>query len=87
LGAGENETLALGLEIKADLVIMDERAGRRLALALGLPVVGTAGVLLAAKRASLIPVVRPLLHALTERGFRISSALRDRVLADAAEDP
>lgn len=87
LGAGESETLALGLEVEAGLLILDERPARRLALVLGLPVVGTAGVLLAAKRASLIPEVRPLLDTLIEKGFRISAGLRDRVLADAAEAP
>jgi predicted nucleic acid-binding protein len=87
LGAGESETLALGLEVGASLVVLDERPARRLALVLGLPVVGTAGILLAAKRASLIPEVRPLLDALIEHGFRVSTALRDRVLTDAAEDP
>jgi predicted nucleic acid-binding protein len=66
-------------------VILDERPARKLALALGLPVVGTAGILLAAKRAGLIPEVAPLLDALIKHGFRISTALRDRVLADAAE--
>jgi len=87
LGPGESETLALGLEVGAGLVILDERPARKLALVLGLPVVGTAGILLAAKRASLIPEVRPLLDALIEKGFRVSGGLRDRVLTDAAEAP
>jgi predicted nucleic acid-binding protein len=87
LGAGESETLALGLEVGAGLVILDERPARKLALVLGMPVVGTAGILLAAKRASLIPEVRPLLDTLIEKGFRVSAGLRDRVLADAAEAP
>lgn len=87
LGAGESETLALGLEIAEGLLILDERPARKLALLLGLQVVGTAGVLLAAKRAGLIPEVRALLDALIEKGFRVSSTLRDRVLTDAAETP
>jgi predicted nucleic acid-binding protein len=87
LGAGESETLALGLEIGATLVILDERPARKLALVLGLPVLGTAGILLAAKRAGVIPEVRPFLDALIEHGFRISTSLRERVLADAAEAP
>jgi uncharacterized protein len=87
LGAGESESLALGLEVGASLVILDERPARRLAFVLGLPVVGTAGILLAAKRTNLIPEVRPLLDALITHGFRVSAALRDRVLADASEDP
>ena len=87
LGAGESETLTLALHVGAHLVILDERPARKLARVLGLSVVGTAGILLAAKRAGLIPRVRPLLDALIEKGFRVSSALRDKILADAAETP
>jgi predicted nucleic acid-binding protein len=87
LGAGESETLALALEVRAGLIVLDERPARKLALVLDIPVVGTAGILLAAKRAGFIPEVRPLLDALIEHGFRVSNALRDRVLADAAEVP
>src|SRR4029077_13768574 len=36
LGVGENETLGLALEVKADVVIVDDRPARRLALRLGL---------------------------------------------------
>ena len=86
LGAGESESLALALEVDGSLVVLDERPARKLALVLGLSVVGTAGILLAAKRASLILEVRPFLYALIEHGFRLSTALRNRVLADAAED-
>lgn len=86
LGPGESEALSLALELKADLVVLDERPGRRLALGLGLRVVGTAGVLLNAKRAGLIPAVRPLLEQLLQVGFRMSDALRDHLLADAGEE-
>jgi len=40
--------------LKADWVIMDERLGRRVAQAMGLPVKGTLGILLAAYFADLI---------------------------------
>ena len=53
LGAGEREALSLGLEGHADRVILDDLPARRLAHALGLRVIGTLGVLLAAKRRGL----------------------------------
>src|SRR5213080_4826424 len=58
LGAGESETLALALEAQASWVLLDDRPARRLGQALGLPVIGTLGVLVAAKSRGLIPAVR-----------------------------
>ncbi len=69
LGAGEGEALSLAVEIRAGHVLVDERAARRTAEALGLTVIGTLGVLLAAKRKSLVPEVRPLLDELLRQGF------------------
>lgn len=85
LGAGESEALSLALEMKASLVILDERPARRLAQALGVPVVGTLGLLLRAKRLGLIPALKPQLGALLQYDFRMSPALYERVLADADE--
>ena len=85
LGPGESDALALALEIKADLVIIDERAARRLAVRLGLQITGTAGVLLRAKEMGLIPAVRPLLDARLRFDFHLSPDIRARVLATAGE--
>jgi predicted nucleic acid-binding protein len=48
LDAGEVEVLLLAREHRPDWVLIDERQGRRVARALGLPVKGTLGILLAA---------------------------------------
>jgi predicted nucleic acid-binding protein len=85
LGSGESQAVSLALELKADLVILDDRPARRLALGLGLPVVGTVGILLRAKQTGFITAVRPLLENLLEVGFRLSPAIRDKVLTDAGE--
>jgi len=65
--------------------MVDDRPARRLASNLGFPVVGTAGILLRAKRLGLIPEVRPLLDEIIGRGFRLSPAIREKVLTDAGE--
>ena len=85
LGAGESEALSLMLEARAELVILDDRPARRLALNLGLRVVGTAGILLRAKRLGIIPEVRPLVDEIIRQGFRLSPAIREKVLVDAGE--
>jgi predicted nucleic acid-binding protein len=85
LGLGESEAICLALEISAQWVILDERPARRLAQALGLPVIGTLGILLASKRRGLLTAVRPCIDALVNLGFHISPGLYDLVLADAGE--
>ena len=86
LGAGESEAISLALELQARLVILDDRPARRLAQALHLSVIGTAGILLTAKRSSLLPAVRPSLDALLQHDFRMSPKLYEQVLMDADEN-
>lgn len=85
LGAGESEALALALELGAERVLVDELAGRKLALRLGLPVIGSVGVLLAARRRGLIPSVREPLDALRRSGFRMDDDLYEGALLKAGE--
>lgn len=85
LGPGESEAISLALEISADRVIIDELAGRSLAQRLGLPLIGTLGVLLAAKRRGLIPVIREPIDMLRRGGFRVANDLYQDMLHKAGE--
>ena len=87
LGAGESEALSLALELKASLLILDERPARRLAGALGISVIGTLGLLLKAKSLGLIYELKPQLEALLKCEFRVSPLLYDQVLKSAGELP
>jgi len=58
---------------------------RQVAETLRLPVTGTLGLLLDAKRRNLIPAVRPLLEQLDALGFRLASHTRAAVLKLAGE--
>jgi predicted nucleic acid-binding protein len=73
-------------ELHADYLLVDERAARRAARALGLRVIGTLGVLLAAKRKRLITEVRPLLDELLRKGFWVSPRLVRQSLLAAGEE-
>lgn len=86
LGAGESETISLALETKAGLVILDDRPARRLAYALRIPIIGTLGILLAAKQRKLLPAVKPCLDTLVRHDFWIASNLYEQVLRDAGEN-
>jgi predicted nucleic acid-binding protein len=74
LDAGEVEVLLLAREQPPDWVIIDERQGRRVARAMGLPIKGTLGILLAAVLAGLLPKQEALdaTQRLLELGMRIS---------------
>ncbi len=85
LGAGESETLVLAQELRADLVLLDDRAARRAARQLTLPVRGTVGVLLMAKKSNLIPAIRPLLDGLRGAGIYLDETLYQRALQLAGE--
>jgi predicted nucleic acid-binding protein len=85
LGAGEREAISLAIEVQADALIVDEKAARRLAASVPLHVIGSLGLLLAARRKRLIPAVRPEIEALLTKNFWISPQLIERALADIGE--
>ena len=86
LGAGEAEVITLALRVRPREVLLDERRARRIAeVAYHLPVRGTAGLLVAAKRARLIPLVRPLMDAMRDNGYYLSQRLLDAACAEVGE--
>ena len=66
-------------------IILDDAMARRAAETLNLKFTGTMGLLLDAKRAGLIPAIKPLLDQLQVLRFRLAPATRTAVLALAGE--
>jgi predicted nucleic acid-binding protein len=86
LDEGEAEAVALAVELKADLLLVDERRGRAVAARLGLTVIGLLGVLVEAKHQGYLPAIKPVLDALlVQAGFWVSQQLYSYVLQVAGE--
>ena len=86
LDSGEAAALVLAVIRSADLVLLDDKAARQAATALHLRRVGVVGILLAAKTAGLVPLVKPILDDLrVEVGFRLAEVTYLDALRQAGE--
>ncbi len=86
LGPGEIGVISLGLENPGNLIVLDDALARRTALEAKLRLTGTAGILIAAKRAGLVNKVAPLLDKLEILGFFLASRHKSIILQEAGED-
>ncbi|WP_339137440.1 MAG: DUF3368 domain-containing protein [Candidatus Electrothrix sp. GW3-4] len=85
LDAGEASAIALSLETDRSILIIDDLKGRKIAERLHLTYSGTIGLLLQAKRAGILPALRPVVLKIRETNFRFSERLLDYLLEQAGE--
>lgn len=83
---GEVEVMLLAKEICADAVIIDDGAARKTAEFLSLPLTGTLGVMIKAKRLGLIDAVMPIVREMEQNGIYYSAQLKDMIRKLAGED-
>lgn len=84
--------MAQGLKIGAETtvnpdteVIVDDLAARRCAATLGIPLLGTLGLVLKAKQRGSVPAARPLLEQLRRSGLYLSDRVMNQALALVGE--
>ncbi|SEH06421.1 DUF3368 domain-containing protein [Candidatus Venteria ishoeyi] len=86
LDEGEKQAIRLAASLDSELILLlDDKAGRQAATKLEIPVTGTAGFLLSAKKRGFIEAVSPLLLALREHGYWLSDSLLEHVQKLAGE--
>lgn len=85
LGAGESQVLAHALTLSNCEAVLDDLQARNCAKSLGIPVVGTLGILLRARKLGLIAAARPLIEELLGRQLYLSRDLVEKGLAEVGE--
>ncbi|MBI5140796.1 MAG: DUF3368 domain-containing protein [Nitrospirae bacterium] len=85
LDHGERNTINTAADMKADLLVMDERIGRNVAEYMGLKVIGTLGILLKAKAQGLIPSFRNVSEDMQVKGIRFNPKLVERLAREVGE--
>ena len=85
LGSGESAVLAEALGLPGCRAVIDDLTGRKCAASLGIPVIGTLGIVLRARRQGKIPAARTVVEDLLRGGMFLSRALLDRALALVGE--
>ena len=86
LHQGEAEAICLALEKKAKLCLMDDKDGRIIAQSNNLPITGTLGILLKAKKTGLVSSVKQLIDRLrAEHHFWVKEDMYQKVLHIAKE--
>jgi predicted nucleic acid-binding protein len=85
LGAGESQVLSMALAYNNATVVLDDLPARRCAQTLNVPVIGTLGIILRAKRVGLITAARPLFEELLRTGMYIDPNVVNQALAEVGE--
>lgn len=86
LGRGENHVLFHGLRHDEWSAVLDDGAARRCAQGLDIPVIGTLGVLVVAKKLGQLEQVRPAVSSLAQAGLHVEETVIEHVLRMAGED-
>jgi predicted nucleic acid-binding protein len=75
LGRGESEVISFALQSPSYRVVLDDREARRCAETLGCKCIGTAGILVLARRRNLLPSLRDTFAKLGSSGIWLSRDL------------
>lgn len=83
LGAGDSETLSVALRTPNSRTLIDDAAARSCASKLGIPFIGTAGLLALAKRRRFNPSLESAIESVRNSGLWLSDVLVETILTKA----
>jgi len=81
LGQGESEVLEYARRNPGTVAVLDDKAARRSAKALSIPVVGTLGLLLAAKQSKFLESLQAAVDRVRSCGLFVDDAVASRIIA------
>lgn len=81
LDPGERDAILLAEQLKADLVILDDKSARRIAVERGLKIIGLLGIVKDAAKSGLLDLEMTF-EQLQDVGFWVSPGLLERLLLD-----
>jgi predicted nucleic acid-binding protein len=85
LGRGESEVLTVALSQPGTGVVLDDSQARKCAKVMDIPLIGSIGLIIRAKREKLIPFAKPAVGKLVSAGLRIDPEIISQVLRAIGE--
>ena len=86
VGPGETAVISFALTNQGFSAILDDTAARNCSSAFGIPTLGTAGLLLVAKKRGIIDSVAEPLQSIRDNGLYFSDSLVTKIMKNAGED-
>ena len=85
LGPGESEVLTLAMRKSGVGVVLDDLQARKCAILFDIPLIGSLGLIVLAKRDGLIPHAKPAFDRLIDVGLYIDPGVLNRILVAIGE--
>ncbi len=86
IGKGESSAIALALEKRNCILILDDHKARKIASKYNLKFIGTLGVLLLCETKGIISSIEPLIDKLNKTSFRVSEKVIEDILKNSKKN-
>ena len=86
LGQGEGQVLTLALKSINSGAVLDDLQARKCARLFEIPLIGSLGLIVAAKRRGVLPAVKPAFDQIKALGLYIAPKIIDQVLLSIGEN-